>query len=599
MPMRAVSSRICPCPRALGLAGIAILLAAATGVGQAPPSEVFDVVLIGGRVIDGTGNPWFRADVGIRDGRIAAVGALGGTEAARRIDVTDRFVVPGFIDIHSHADEGLDAEGEVGSPGAHRRAAPNLVSQGVTTVVINQDGRSGWPIAEQRSKLERLRIGPNAALMAGHNSIRRIALGDDFRRPATPDEIARMRDMVRQAMGEGAYGLSAGLEYVPGRWSTTEEVLALVEEAGSAAGVYIVHERSSGLDPMWYWPSHDPPGPPTMIHTILEDIEIAARTGVTTVATHIKARGADFWGSSRTLIHLIERARARGVSIWADHYPYNTTGSDGNTVLIPSWFIRDVSGDSGDSEDSGGERQRETDFASALAEALADPALARDLRGDIAHEIRRRGGPDNLIVFEYPDSSAIGQSLATLASESGLDAVEMAIRLQLEGYSERPGGARIRGFSLSEIDVEAFAAQPWVATASDAGIALPGDGPVHARYYGTFPRKISRYAMERGVLGVEDAVRSATSLPAQILALKDRGLVREGFRADLAVLDLENLRDRATFFDPHQRAAGVEYVLVNGELVVDRGELTYALPGRILTPAVNTGSPAVEEGGDS
>jgi N-acyl-D-amino-acid deacylase len=568
-------------------AGFATLLAASAGIAQQPRTEVFDVVLVGGSVIDGTGNPWFRADVGIRDGRIVAVGVLGDAETGRRIDVSGRFVVPGFIDIHSHADEGLDAEGADGTPGARRRAAPNLVSQGVTTVVVNQDGRSAWPIAEQRANLERLRFGPNTALMVGHNSIRAIALGDDFRRPATPAETDRMREMVRQAMVEGAYGLSAGLEYVPGRWSTTEEVLALVEETGRAGGLYIVHERSSGQDPMWYWPSRDPPGPPTMLHTILEDIEIAERTGVTTVATHIKARGANFWGSGRALIQLIERARARGVPIWADHYPYNTTGSDGSTVLIPEWFIRDASGE---------EQPPQTDFALALTNALTDPDLARDLRTDIAHEIQRRGGPDNLIVFEYPDSSAIGRSLADLASASGLDAVEMAIRLQLEGFADRPGGARIRGFSLSEIDVEAFAARPWIATASDAGIALPGDGPVHARYYGTFPRKISRYAVERGALRLEDAIRSATSLPAQILGIKDRGLVREGLQADLVVLELGALRDRATFFEPHQTAAGVDYVLINGELVVDRGELTYSLPGWILTPEGNARARTVEEG---
>ncbi len=587
MPRCRVSSRLLRRVGSLHLAGLAILVAARAGIAQQPPTEVFDLVLVGGSVIDGTGNPWFRADVGIRDGRIVAVGALGAAETGRRLDISGRFVVPGFIDIHSHADEGLDTEGAAGTSGARRRAAPNLVSQGVTTVVVNQDGRSAWPIAEQRAKLERLRFGPNTALMVGHNSIRAIALGDEFRRPATQAETDRMREMVRQAMREGAYGLSAGLEYVPGRWSTTEEVLALVEEAGRAGGVYIVHERSSGQDPMWYWPSHDPPGPPTMLHTILEDIEIAERTGVTTVATHIKARGADFWGSGRALIQLIERARARGVPIWADHYPYNTTGSDGNTILIPGWFIRQVSGE---------EEPSQTDFASALRDALADRDLGADLRKDIAHEIRRRGGPDNLIVFEYPDSSAIGQSLAALASASGLDAVEMAIRLQLDGFARRPGGTRIRGSSLSEIDVEAFAARPWVATASDAGIALPGDGPVHARYYGTFPRKISRYAVERGALRLEDAIRSATSLPAQILGIKDRGLVREGLQADLVVLDLATLRDRATFFEPHQHASGVDYVLINGELVVDRGELTYSLPGWILTPDVNARARTVEEG---
>jgi N-acyl-D-aspartate/D-glutamate deacylase len=426
--------------------------------------------------------------------------------------------------------------------------------------------------------------------MVGHNAIRGITLGDDYRRSATVDEIDRMRAMVRQAMGEGAYGLSAGLEYVPGRWSTTEEVVALVAEAGAGGGVYIVHERSSGLDPMWFWPSHDPPGSPTMFHTILEDIEVAERTGVTTVATHIKARGANFWGSGRALIHLIERARGRGVPIWADQYPYNTTGSDGSTVLIPGWFASEIARDERRDGPS-------IDFASALRRALLDPEMAVDIRRDIAHEIQRRGGPPNLIVFEFPDSSFIGKNLEELAADAGLDPVEMAIQLQLEGYADRRGGARIRGFSLSEIDVEAFAAQPWMVTATDAGIALPGDGPVHARYYGTFPRKIRRYALERGALSVEDAIRSATSLPALILGMKDRGLVREGFHADLAVLNLETIRDRATFFQPHQMAEGVDYVLINGTFAVDAGELTYALPGRILTPDEGRRAPVVPQGG--
>jgi N-acyl-D-amino-acid deacylase len=589
MQRRQVFARTYSCVFGVSLLGLGVASSPNPGLVQEPETNRFDILLTGGRVIDGTGNPWFWADVGVRGDRIVAIGDLTNADATRRIDIEGRFIVPGFIDIHSHADEGLDAE-NTGASGERRRAAPNLVSQGITTVVINQDGRSEWPIAEQRAKLERLRIGPNAGLMVGHNAIRGITLGDDYRRSATVDEIDRMRAMVRQAMGEGAYGLSAGLEYVPGRWSTTEEVVALVAEAGAGGGVYIVHERSSGLDPMWFWPSHDPPGPPTMFHTILEDIEVAERTGVTTVATHIKARGANFWGSGRALIHLIERARGRGVPIWADQYPYNTTGSDGSTVLIPGWFASEIARDERRDGPS-------IDFASALRRALLDPEMAVDIRRDIAHEIQRRGGPPNLIVFEFPDSSFIGKNLEELAADAGLDPVEMAIQLQLEGYADRRGGARIRGFSLSEIDVEAFAAQPWMVTATDAGIALPGDGPVHARYYGTFPRKIRRYALERGALSVEDAIRSATSLPALILGMKDRGLVREGFHADLAVLNLETIRDRATFFQPHQMAEGVDYVLINGTFAVDAGELTYALPGRILTPDEGRRAPVVPQGG--
>ena len=318
--------------RMLLVAAVFGFLHVATVAAQEP---AFDILLRGGRVLDGTGNPWYRADVGIRGGRIARVGDLADATAGRVIELDGRYVVPGFIDIHSHADQGLDEAGDAGSEGARRRAAPNLVSQGVTTVVVNQDGRSPWPIADQRARLESRGHGPNAALMVGHNTIRAMALGDDVMRPSTPAEVERMTELVEQGMAEGAYGLSAGLEYFPGIWSETSELFPLVEAAGRGGGLYIVHERSSGMTPMWFWPSQDDPGPPIMIETIIEDIEVAERTGVTTVATHIKARGSDFWGAGRALVDLIERARARGVPIWADQYPYNTTGSDGSTVLLP------------------------------------------------------------------------------------------------------------------------------------------------------------------------------------------------------------------------------------------------------------------------
>ncbi|WP_425155120.1 N-acyl-D-amino-acid deacylase family protein [Candidatus Palauibacter sp.] len=565
-----------------------LLCAVTLGIVSSPPlsaqegaqNQSFDIVLRGGRVLDGTGNPWFRADIGIRGGRIAAVGDLSNATGERVIELDGRYVVPGFVDIHSHADDDLDAAGDAGSEGARRRAAPNLVSQGVTTVVVNQDGGSPWPIADQRARLESRGHGPNAALMVGHNTIRGMALGDDFMRPSTPAEVERMTELVEQGMAEGAYGLSAGLEYVPGIWSETSELFPLVEAAGRGGGVYIVHERSSGMTPMWFWPSQDDPGPPTMITTVLEDIEVAERTGVTTVATHIKARGSDFWGAGRALVELIERARARGVPIWADQYPYNTTGSDGNTVLLPRWIFPG----GGPGGGGPGGQGAAVDFAASLREALSDPDRGEQVRLDIEHEIGRRGGPENLVIMDHPDETLIGKTVAELAAEWDAFPVDVAIRLQLEGDRARAGGARVRGFSLSEIDVEEFSAHPWLVTASDAGIALPGDGPVHARFYGTFPRKIKRYAIDLGVLSVESAVRSMTTLPAQVLGLRDRGLLREGLVADIAILDLDELQDNATFFEPHQYASGVDYVLVNGTFVVDDGELTYALPGVVLTP---------------
>jgi N-acyl-D-amino-acid deacylase len=549
-------------------------------------SAPFDILITGGRVLDGTGNPWVYGDVGIRDGRIVSVGDLEGMRAARTIDARGKIVAPGFIDIHSHADDGASARGGFRDPDARRRAAPNLVTQGITTVVVNHDGRSPLPIRDQRALLEKNGIGPNAMLMVGHGTVRREVMGTDFRRAATPAEVQRMRALVRQAMHEGAVGLSAGLEYVPGRWSTTDEVVALAEEVAPFRGVYISHERSEGRDPMWYWPSQDPPGPPTLLDAVSETIEIGERTGVTVVASHLKAKGASYWGSSHAAIQLIERARARGVDVWADQYTYNTSGTDGNTVLIPGWVF--AAGREG-TPASGGTRP---DYRAALRAVLDDSAKAAALRRDVAHEITRRGGPGNVVVFDYPDSSVVGKSVGDIAAARKLSPVETAIALQLEGRADRAGGGRMRGFSMSETDMEAIAALPWVATASDAGIALPEDGPAtHARFYGTFPRKIRRYALERGVLSVEDAVRSMTSLPAQIMRLRDRGLLREGFTADVVVFDLERIRDVATFFQPHQYAQGIDHVLVNGVPVVDGGRPTGRLPGRVLT-APRTARPA-------
>ncbi|MGH7482681.1 MAG: amidohydrolase family protein, partial [Longimicrobiales bacterium] len=339
-------------------------------------------------------------------------------------------------------------------------------------------------------------------------------------------------------------------------------------------GVYISHERSEGSDPMWYWPSRHDPGPPTLLDAVSETIEIGERSGAVVVASHIKAKGAHYWGSSLAAEQLIEAARARGVEVYADQYPYATSGSDGSTVLIPDWVYDDVRDDDDDDE--------RPDYAAALRVALADPATAADVRRDIAHEIRRRGGAANVVVFEYPEESAIGQSVAELAAARGVDPVDMAIALQLEGDPNRRGGGRLRGFSMSELDLDVYAAQPWTVTASDAGIALPDDGPVHARYYGTFPRKIRHFALDRDVIALAHAVRSMTSLPAQVMGFEERGLIEPGYLADIAVLDLERLRDTATFFEPHQYAQGVVCVFVNGHAVVEDGELTWALPGTVL-----------------
>ena len=561
------------------LAALSLVAAGAT----AQPGRPFDLVIAGGQVLDGSGNPAFRADVGIVGDRIASVGDLSRARTARRIDASRKIVAPGFIDLHSHAyapsGQGGAYSAEKGDPA--RLAAPNLVTQGITSVVINQDGRSPPSLREQRAWMERAGLGPNALLMVGHGSIRGQVMGDDFRRAARPDEIARMRALVREAMNEGAFGLTAGLEYTPGRWSNTDEVVALAEEIVPYRGVYISHERSEGTDPMWFWPSVDGKGAPTLLDAVSETIEIGERSGAIVVASHLKAKGAHYWGASRAAIQLIDSARARGVQVYADHYPYETTGTDGTTVLLPPWALLE-GGQGIVAEGIDPTETSNTDYAARLRPVLADPARAAALRTDIAHEIRRRGGADRLLILDHPDQRFVGKSLADAARIRRVEPLEMAILLQTEGYRNRVGGALVRGFSLSEIDIDLIAAKNWAATASDAGIALPNDRFAHPRFYGTFPRKIRRYALERGVLSLEDAVRSATSLPAQILGLTDRGAIREGMIADITIFNPATIRDKSEAQNVHQYSEGVEWVLVNGTAVVADGKSTGARPGRVV-----------------
>jgi N-acyl-D-aspartate/D-glutamate deacylase len=319
------------------------------------------------------------------------------------------------------------------------------------------------------------------------------------------------------------------------------------------------------------WPSQDGPTAPSLLDAVQETITIGEKTGARVVASHLKAKGEHYWGSSAAAVTLIQRARDRGVDVWADQYPYPTSGTDGNTVLIPAWAIR-----------SPGTSQPATNRAAMLKRVLGDPPTAKMVRTDIAHEIRRRGGAENITVYEFTDKSLYGKSLADIARLWMLDPVETAIKIQMEGLDSN-GGARMRGFSMAEFDMEHIAKQVWVATSTDAGIALLSDGPqTHARFYGSFPRKIRHYALDRRVITLEQAVRSSTSLPARIMRLKDRGEIREGFAADLVVFDLATIRDRATFIEPHQHSEGLTHVLVNGVAVVSDGKLTQATPGRVL-----------------
>jgi N-acyl-D-amino-acid deacylase len=557
-----------------------LLLLLSFSIFQIAAQESYDLLIINGRVMDGTGNPWFRADVGVKGNEIVKVGRIDSRNAKKIIDARGKIVAPGFIDIHSHGDDGaFGNRSGIRADDPMLKAAHNMVMQGVTTLVVNHDGRSPRSIPAQRKELEEEGVGPNVALMIGHNTIRRLAMSPDYQRFSNEEELERMKESIREGMEAGAFGLSAALEYVPGRWSNTEEVVELVKEVKEYGGVYIVHERFSGSDPMWFLPSRDGESPGNAIDNIREVIRIAEETGVPSCATHIKVKGADYWGVSNAIVKQVNRARARGIEVWADQYPYNTTGSDGNTVLLPDWALMR---NRWDREAEDGEDKPKT-YKEALARTLANKENHEPLEKDILREIERRGGAENVVVFDSPNEDLIGKSIAQIAEEKEMNYVEVAYYLQLEGDPERPGGARLRGFSLNEQDIEILAAQPWVITASDAGIARSKDRPVHARYYGTFPRKIAYYAKERGVLSVESAVRSMTSLPAQFMGFQDRGMLREGYKADITIFDLDEIKDKATFFEPHQYPEGIYHVIVNGTFLVEDSQLKeHTLPGEVL-----------------
>ena len=468
--------------------------------------------------MDGAGNPWVRSDIGIAGDRIVAMGQLDASSAARIIDARDLVVAPGFIDVHSHAGEGL------GNP-ALRQAQP-IVAQGVTTVVINPDGGGPVNLAEQRTAFERGGIGLNAAPLIGHGAVRTAVLGRANRAPAA-DELDRMIALVTEAMHEGAFGLSSGLFYVPGSYAKTEEVIALARAVAPFGGVYTSHIRdeadySVGVEA-----------------AVQEVIRIAEEANVRGVVTHMKALGRDNWGKSAVLLKRIDEARARGIQVFADQYPYDASS---------------------------------TSLRAALAPNGVDPT-----EPVVADNLRRRGGPDSIMIaFCKRDPSIQGKRLSEIAQSRGVAPVQAAIDI-ING-----GDASIVSFNMSEADIEAIMREPYTMASSDGGLVPVGAGHPHPRDYGAFARRLAVYVRDRKIVSLEFAVRSMTSLPAEVFGIRDRGVLRPGAFADIAIFDPASIRDTATYADPQQLATGVPTVIVNGVIVRENGTFTDALPGRVL-----------------
>jgi N-acyl-D-amino-acid deacylase len=497
-----------------------VVVAALTGIAAQAQPERFDVVIRNGRVLDGSGNPWVRADLGIRGGRIIAVGTLTQASGSLEIDAANQFVTPGFIDVHSHAAEGL-------SRPELRQARP-IVAQGVTTVIVNPDGGGPTDLAAQRKTLESGGLGPNVALLIGHGSVRGAVMKAEPRREPTADELDRMRALVRRAMDDGAYGLSSGLFYTPGSFAKTDEVIELAKVAGERGGVYTSHIRDEGD----YGAG--------LIASVQEVVRIADEGHVTGIVSHMKALGPDNWGLSMAATTRIEQARARGVSVFADQYPYEASSTSLRAALLP-----------------GGAE-------------LSDQAMLRE-------NLRRRGGPEAIRIASFaPDRTIEGKSLAEIAAARGVAADAAATEIL------KRGSPSIVSFNMSEDDIRHIMTRPYTMASSDGGLVMAGSGMPHPRNNGAFVRRLAVYVRERGVVGLEFAIRSMTSLPATVFGLQDRGVIRPGAIADLAIFDLAALKDNATYAEPHKTAEGMTWVFVNGVPIVARGAFSDALPGKVL-----------------
>ena len=517
------------------------------------------LIIRNGKVFDGAGNPWFKADICVDEGRITAVGNLGGAQASRVIDVQGLAVCPGFIDIHCHSDFSLIATPTMDSK----------VHQGVTTELNGNCGNSPAPIIGPmiellRARIERLGLksiwsttkqyfdtlekqghATNTATLLGYNNVRVPVMGTESREP-NDQELSVMKALVAQGMENGLFGLSTGLWYPPSTFATTEELIELCKVVAEYGGLYVTHIRSESK---------------FFVEAIEEAIRIGEESGASVECVHHKAFGKPYWPKVQVTLGLIEKARERGVDVTLDVYPY-IRDSGGFAGWLPTWAL------------AGGSEE--------LVKRLKDPEARERIKSQIDEQIEE---PRDLLstsilttMHKHPELS--GKSLAELAKARNVDIIDCAIDLLIEEEGKGLGISQQFG---SEENVKMVLRHPASMVGSDgSGYTADVKEWVHPRNFGTHARLIGKYVREEGVLTLQEAIRKCTSMPAQRLGLKDRGLIREGMWADIAVFDYAKIHDNFSLTNPAQYAEGVEYVLVNGQLVLDEGRHTGNLPGRVL-----------------
>jgi N-acyl-D-amino-acid deacylase len=550
---------------AVCLAGASLAFLAARRSAQ---EARYDLLIVNGRIIDGSGSPWYQGSVAVKDGEIAAVGRLVDATARRVVDASGLVVAPGFIDLHSHSDYTLLVDGH----------AQSKIRQGVTTEILGESGSAGpiegkavaafdkdlqrygltrdWTtLGEYFARVERQGIAVNIASYVGSGQVRMDVMGNVDRAP-TAEEMQKMQALVDQAMREGAIGLSSGLIYPPNSFAKTDELVELAKVAARYGGLYTTHIRGEGAQ----WKQ-----------SVGEAIEIGEQVHLPVHILHFKMEGKDNWPMMADQIKEIQAARDRGVDITADQYPY-IASMTGLEMCIPAKYLEGTS-------EQVVERLKDPKIRAAIREAIA-----KGLPGWQDNEVKSVGGWHGVLVasLQKPENKKYEgmrmDEVARLMGKAPLDA--LCDLLISEG-----GSAEAIYFSMNEADVEMAMKQPWVGVGSDGIAASPQMaflGKPHPRFYGTFPRVLGVYVRDKRVLSLPDAIRKMTSLPAQITGLTDRGLLRPGMAADITILDPKTVRDRATFENPLQYPEGIPYVIVNGMVVIDNGEHTGAKPGRVL-----------------
>ena len=521
-------------PRMLAVLGL-VMIAGAASAADAP----YDLVLRNARIVDGTGSPWYRADLAIRGDAIARIAPSIAEPAARVIDVDGLVVAPGFIDLHTHAVRGI----------FQVPTADNYVRQGVTTIMEGPDGSSPVPLKPFLDRLEALPKSLNIGSFLGQGSVRAAVIGL-ANRPASAEEIERMRGIVRQGMQDGAFGLSTGLFYVPGNYAPLSEVVELQKVVAPFRGVHTSHMRNEAAG---------------VLESVKETIAIGEEGGVPTQISHHKVIGKAYWGKSVETLKLIDEARARGVDATIDQYPYTASSTTIGAALMPAWA------------QEGGHKETVQRFSDAAVRAKIKVSIADSIRNE-----RGGGDPANIVISLCDwDASLAGKNLAELTVARG-NAPTPENAADTTIWIVEQGNCRGVFHAMDEKDLQRILVHPATMIASDGEVPIFGRGAPHPRSYGTFVRVLAVYVREKKILTLEDAVRKMSSYPAARIGLTDRGVLKPGMKADIAVFDPATVRDAATFEKPHQYALGFPYVIVNGQIVYESGAMTAARPGRVL-----------------